>query len=62
MDYRLVTRGAGLDLRPVQRHDAELHQAGPLSDLQSPDEQPLEDVEVPIAEMVDGVVVRVLVG
>lgn len=60
--HRLVFGGIGPDLGAVEGHATELDETDPLGDLQSLDEQSLEDVEVLLTKAGNGVVVRVLVG
>ena len=51
--HRLVLGGVRLDLRPVERDMAELHEPGLLAQLQYLHEQPRKRLQVPLAEVRD---------
>jgi len=56
--YGLVLRGVRLDLGAVERHVAELHEAGLLGQLQDLHKQPGQRLQMPLAEVADGAEVR----
>ena len=56
--HRFVLGGVGLDLRPVERHVAELDQPGPLAQAQHLAEKPRQRVQMTLAKLRDRAEVR----
>jgi hypothetical protein len=57
-----VLGGIGFELRPIDRDVPEFHQSRLLAELENLHEQPRKRLQMPLAELRDRVVVRVLVA